>query len=152
MDTSKYDFDLIPVHGSMSETVRRIKIPRETIAIGQTVFQVDFFYEDGIQELVVRGIEDYIEVTDPQTGESFTRPIKAGETPEGYDIELGEDWSTSPYEKYLTKEDAYEASIEEHHSFVKDNQAMVDRWLISIYEAERRLKIMTNKLKELKEK
>ena len=145
MDRSNYEFETRDTH-IHGQTETRIKIPRDRIALGQKIYQVDFFYEDGVQELEVRGIEDYLIVYDPQTGEEFTRPIKAGEKPDGYDIELGDGWNVHPYEKYLTKEDAYEAALQEHETFIKDNQAMVDRWQANISNAYRRMERIREKL------
>ena len=150
MNIDNYVFETFETntHG-VSET--RIKIPRDSIRLGQKIYQVDFYYEDGIQEIEIRGIEDYITILDPQTGEEFTRPIKAGEVPEGYMLELGDGWSTHPYEKYLTKEDAYEAALEEHQRFVGDHRGMIARWQNSINNAQRRMSIIEKKLKDLKE-
>lgn len=150
MDQSNYEFETLdtPVHG-VTET--RIKIPLDKLKVGQKIYQVDFFYEDGIQELEVRGISLEKRVLDPQTGEEFTRPIKAGETHDLYSIELGDGWDAHPYEKYLTKQDAYEASLEEHLDFIKNNQAMIDRWNISVDNARRRINNINNKLKNIKE-
>jgi len=89
MNREDYDFETFDTK-TIGVTETRIKIPRDKIRLGQKIYQVDFYYEDGIQELEVRGVEDYITILDPQTGETFTRPIKAGEVPEGYDIELGD--------------------------------------------------------------
>lgn len=149
MNKDNYEFDTLdtPVHG-VTET--RMRIPLDKLHIGQKIYQVDFFYEDGIQELVVRGIELSINVLDPQTGESFSRPIKAGEKHESYFIELGDGWDTHPYEKYLTKEDALEAALEDNLEFIKTNQAMVDRWLLSIDNAHRRMENIENKLNQMR--
>ena len=149
MNRDNYIFETLDTD-EMGVTKTRIKIPRDSIRIGQKIYQVDFYYPDGIQELEVRGIEDYITVSDPQTGELFTRPVKAGEKPDGYEIEFGDDWVTHPYEKYLTKEDAYEASIADHYSFLKDNQSMIDRWQISIDNTRRRIQTITDKLKSIR--
>lgn len=142
IDTSKYEFDEPNEHFG-----RRIRIPRNSIRIGQKIYQVDFYYPDGIQEVIIRDIEDYIQVEDPQTGEVFARPIKAGENPDGYSIILGEGWSIHPYEKYLTKEDAYHASLADHEEFIRDNQAMVDNWLRNINGARQRIEIIKTKIK-----
>jgi hypothetical protein len=149
MNKDNYIFETLDTDDNgVSKT--RIKIPRDSIRIGQKIYHTDFYYPDGIQELEVRGIEDYITISDPQTGELFTRPIKAGEVPDGYEIELGDDWTTHPYEKYLTKEDAYEASLEDHYSFMKDNQAMIDRWQISVDNTSRRIETIKDKLKSIR--
>jgi len=150
MDFSNYEFETFDTstHG---ETERRIRIPLNKLRIGQKIYQVDFYYEDGIQEIEVRGIELSKRVLDPQTGEEFSRPIKAGEKHDDYHIELGEEWTTHPYEKYLTKEDAYEAAIEEHNDFIKNNTAMIDRWQISVDNAYRRIENIRDKLKIIKE-
>jgi len=149
MNKDNYEFDTLetPVHG-VTET--RMRIPLDKLYIGQKIYQVDFFYEDGIQELEVRGIELSINVLDPQTGESFSRPIKAGEKYDDYFIELGDGWDTHPYEKYLTKEDALEAALDDHDEFIKTNQAMIDRWQISIDNAHRRIENIKNKLNQMR--
>jgi len=148
MDLSNYEFENFD-GSTFGEIERRIRIPLNKLSIGQRIYQVDFFYEDGIQEIEVRGIELSINVLDPQTGEEFSRPIKAGEKYDAYFIELGNDWTTHPYEKYLTKEDAYEAALKEHDEFIKNNQAMIDRWQISVDNAYRRMENIKNKLKEI---
>jgi len=149
MDFSNYEFETFET-STYGETEKRIRIPLNKLRIGQKIYQVDFYYEDGIQELEVRGIELSIQVSDPQTGEEFSRPIKAGESYDNYNIELGDEWTTHPYEKYLTKEDAYEAALKEHEDFIKNNQAMIDRWQISVDNAYRRIDTITNKLKDLR--
>jgi len=148
MDIGNYEFETSETHVH-GETETRIRIPLDKLKIGQVIYQVDFYYEDGIQPLEVRGIELTKQVLDPQTGEEFSRPIKAGETHDAYFIELGDGWDTHPYEKYLTKEDAYEAALKEHDDFIKNNQAMIDRWQISVDNAYRRMENIKNKLKEL---
>jgi len=149
MNRENYEYETLETN-VVGVTETRIKIPRDSIRLGQKIYQVDFFYEDGIQELEVRGIEDYISAHDHQTGEVFTRPIKAGEVPEGYEIELGDGWNTHPYEKYLTKEDAYEAALEDHYDFIKTNQAMIDRRQISVDNTRRRIENIKNKLNNIR--
>lgn len=126
---------------------RRIKIPRGKIAVGQKIYQLDSFYEDGVQEIEVRGIEEYKVISDPQTGEHFCRPLKEGESLDGYQIVLGDGWSTHPYEKYLTKEDAYEAAIQENLRFIKNTQAMIDSWERNIIRSKKIINNIEEKLR-----
>ena len=148
MNKEKYEYEEVEINGCDPEI--RIKIPRNKLSLGQKIYLVDFAYKDGIQELEVRGINDYITQIDPQTGEEFCRPVKAGETPEGYMIELGEDWESHPYEKYLTKEDAYEASLEEHQLYIKNTQAMIDRWALSIDSSYKRMENIEKELNKIR--
>ena len=145
LNEENYEFEEFESH-QHGVTERRIKIPRNSLRLGQRIYQVDFFYPDGIQELVVRDIEDYVIEQDPKTLDDYTRPIKAGETPDGYSIILGDGWSTNPYEKYLTKEDAYHAALKDHEEFIRDNQSMVDNWQRNINNARQRIEIIKNKI------
>lgn len=149
MDRSNYEFETFDT-STQGETETRIKIPLEKLFIGQKIYQVDFFYPDGIQELEVRDILLEKKDIDSQTGEEFTRPIKAGEKYDDYSIGLGEDWDTHPYEKYLTKEDAYEASLENHKEFIRHHQQMVDSWQHSINNTHKRMSVIQNKLNALR--
>lgn len=146
INIENYEFEEFET-GTFGVTERRIKIPRDSLRLGQKIYQIDYYYPDGIQEIVVRGVEDYINIEDPKTGEEYTRPIKAGEKPSGYSIILGDGWSTHPYEKYLTKEDAYYAALESHEEFIRDNQSMVDNWQRNINNARQRIEIIKNKIK-----
>jgi len=148
MNKDNYIFEEVDRGGGVPETM--IKIPRDKITIGQKIYQVDFYYDDSVQELEVRGVEDYINCIDPQTGEEFTRPPKAGESSEGYFIILGDDWEVSPYEMYLTRGDAYEAALKVNASFIKDNQTMVDRWLHAIDNAEIRISTIKEAINNIK--
>ncbi len=147
MDLSNYeieeDYSVITEEGYG----QRIKIPRSRISVGQKIYQLDSFYEEGIQEIEVRGIEEYKVITDPQTGEHFCRPLKEGESLDGYQIVLGDGWSTHPYEKYLTKEDAYEAAIQENLRFIKNTQAMIDSWERNIIRSKKIINNIEEKLR-----
>ena len=145
MDTSKYIFEK-----TKDSDKEIIKIPRESIFIGKKIYRIDFYYEDGIQELEVRGIEEYVRSIDPQTGEEHFLDAAPGETPDTYYIILGDGWSVSPYNKYLTKEDCYEASREEHLRYIEENQAMIERLQFSILNAKRRVENIDKLLSKLR--